>query len=82
MHSHSFAALVRQVPQHRFSTIVSYDNTGLKHLTLIRINSGREQANSPNWARRPSTTMNSLGIHFWIAEDGLFVHPYIQHQEF
>jgi hypothetical protein len=54
----------------------------LKHLTLIRINSGREQANSPNWARRPSTTIHSLGIHFWIAEDGLFVHPYIQHQEF
>ncbi|MGL5358582.1 MAG: hypothetical protein ACRDBI_02540 [Shewanella sp.] len=53
MHKHPFFALCLKASQCLKASlcpqavVVSFDNTDLKHLTLIRINSGREEANSP-----------------------------------
>ena len=48
MHNHLLAASFRKVPENLFPISFNYDDLGLKHLTLIRINSGREEANNPN----------------------------------
>lgn len=48
MHNHLFAALYRKVPENLVATGCHYDDISLKHLTLIRINSGREEANNPH----------------------------------
>ena len=47
MHKHPFFSLFLKASQCQRAIVVPYDDTGLKHLTLIRINSGREEANSP-----------------------------------
>ncbi|MCP3126774.1 MULTISPECIES: hypothetical protein [unclassified Shewanella] len=49
MHKHPFFALCLKASQCQHAIVVPYDDTGLKHLTLIRINSGREEANSPQF---------------------------------
>ncbi len=46
MHNHLFAALYRKVPENLVAVGGHYDDTSLKHLILIRINSGREEANN------------------------------------
>lgn len=47
MHKHQFFALCLKTLQCQHAIAISFDDTSLKHLTLIRINSGREKANGP-----------------------------------
>ncbi|MGI2260777.1 hypothetical protein [Shewanella sp. GXUN23E] len=46
-HSALVALLIKVRLRHALAPVF-VDNADLKHLTLIRINSGREQANSPH----------------------------------
>lgn len=45
---HFMFALCQQVPQDLIVSVTLSEGSARKHLTLNRINSGREEANSPN----------------------------------